>query len=258
MGADRRATDPVRTEESSDRSMAVFERETRSASGARTWLREFLHRTGIPEATQADAVLVVSELVTNALRHGLGQIVTRASVRRDGDVDVSVTDSGPEQPHLMEFDPQRVGRGRPPRRRPGGLGVGGCSVPRRQDGLGPHRGSRRASAGADRQDPDGAETRTPWGRFVAGSPSRWARPPNTTATIRNQPQPTARPPISRSPSGPRAAPDWPPRRWRSGRRRRPAAPGPGGGGPARGSGPPPAMPPPPPRCGRRGTKRRRS
>ena len=109
MASDRRPTDPVRTDDSSDMAMTVLARETRSASVARSWLRRFLDGAGLPEPVQADAALVISELVTNALRHGLGEIVARAKVGDDGHVDVSVTDSGAEQPQLQEVDPERVG-----------------------------------------------------------------------------------------------------------------------------------------------------
>jgi anti-sigma regulatory factor (Ser/Thr protein kinase) len=108
MGPDR-PTDPVRTDDSSDISVAVLARETRSASVARSWLRGFLDGVGMPEPVQADAALVISELVTNALRHGLGEIVARAKIGDDGHVDVSVTDSGSEQPELQAVDPGRVG-----------------------------------------------------------------------------------------------------------------------------------------------------
>jgi anti-sigma regulatory factor (Ser/Thr protein kinase) len=109
MASDRRPTDPVRTDDSSDMAMAVLARETRSASVARSWLRGFLDEAGMPEPVQADAALVISELVTNALRHGLGEIVARATIGGDGHVDVAVTDSGAEQPVLQAVDPERVG-----------------------------------------------------------------------------------------------------------------------------------------------------
>ena len=109
MTSDRRRPDPVRTDDTFDQSMAVFARETRSASVARSWLRGFLDEAGLPEPVQADAALVISELVTNALRHGLGEIVARARIGDDGHVDVSVTDSGAEQPELQAVDPERIG-----------------------------------------------------------------------------------------------------------------------------------------------------
>ena len=45
----------------------------------------FLHGRQLPEAQRQDAELVISELVTNALRHGLGDVVVRTSLA-DGDL----------------------------------------------------------------------------------------------------------------------------------------------------------------------------
>ena len=62
-------------------------------------------------------MLVISELVTNALRHGLGDVVVRASVDDHTAVRVSVTDSGAEQPRLLPPDPRRTRWRRPAHRR---------------------------------------------------------------------------------------------------------------------------------------------
>ena len=88
--------------------MVVFGREMRSVRRAREWLRAFLGaRVSVAQAD--DAILMVSELVTNALRHGLGDVVVRASIEELTSVRVSVTDSGPEQPTLLPLDPTRIG-----------------------------------------------------------------------------------------------------------------------------------------------------
>ena len=89
--------------------MVVFPRDIDAVGAARRWLAEFLdgHRRSATE-TQ-DAELVVSELVTNALRHGLGDVVVRSALI-DGDLlQFSVTDSGPELPELQPVDPDRIG-----------------------------------------------------------------------------------------------------------------------------------------------------
>ncbi len=99
--------DEVRADERSDRAMAVLPRDRRSAVDARDWLRGFL--AGRVSATLTDdALLVLSELTTNALRHGLGEAIVRATLD-DGMLQLSVTDSGDELPALQPVDPTRVG-----------------------------------------------------------------------------------------------------------------------------------------------------
>ena len=101
--------DPVRAEEGADQDMAVFARDIDAVSAARRWLMAFVHDRGLPRAQRQDAELVISELVTNALRHGLGDVVVRASVAEDDVLQVSVTDSGPELPAMQPVDPGRIG-----------------------------------------------------------------------------------------------------------------------------------------------------
>jgi anti-sigma regulatory factor (Ser/Thr protein kinase) len=100
--------DPIRADPSVPHVMAVFPRTTNSVAGARSWLTSFLHANHTAPAVTADAVLVISELVTNALRHGVGDIVTRGALS-DGEVRLSVTDSGSELPGMLPIDPQRIG-----------------------------------------------------------------------------------------------------------------------------------------------------
>ena len=88
--------------------MAVFARDVLSVSSAREWLSRFLADHHVTSTVSADACLVLSELVTNALRHGLGDIVTLGSVD-DAEVRVSVTDSGDELPDLLPTSPDRIG-----------------------------------------------------------------------------------------------------------------------------------------------------
>jgi len=89
--------------------MVVLPRDIDAVGAARRWLAEFLdgHHRSVTE-TQ-DAELVVSELVTNALRHGLGDVVLRSALTDDDVLQVSVTDSGPELPELQPVDPDRIG-----------------------------------------------------------------------------------------------------------------------------------------------------
>ena len=64
--------------------MAVFDRRVESAADARSWLTSFLHERDVEQPTVMDASLVVSELVTNALRHGEGPTVLRGLADGDG------------------------------------------------------------------------------------------------------------------------------------------------------------------------------
>jgi anti-sigma regulatory factor (Ser/Thr protein kinase) len=91
-----------------ERSMAVFDRRVESAADARTWLTSFLHERDVDEPTMMDAALIVSELVTNALRHGEGSTVLRAALS-PAEVQLSVTDSGDGEPRMLPPDPDRIG-----------------------------------------------------------------------------------------------------------------------------------------------------
>ena len=89
-------------------SMAVFDRHVGSAAEARSWLSDFLSRSAVAVKVCEDAILVISELVTNALLHGQGRPVVRAGIT-PGLLELSVTDTGPELPELLARDPERIG-----------------------------------------------------------------------------------------------------------------------------------------------------
>jgi anti-sigma regulatory factor (Ser/Thr protein kinase) len=91
-----------------NRSMAVFDRRVESAAEARSWLASFLNERDVEDATRGDAALVVSELVTNALRHGEGPTVLRVALTATV-VQLSVTDSGDGVPRMLPPEPGRVG-----------------------------------------------------------------------------------------------------------------------------------------------------
>ena len=88
--------------------MVVYERQAVSVGEARSWIEAFLTERAIDDAVRDDAQLVVSELVTNALMHGDGALVLRASITGAA-VQVSVTDSGDELPEVLPLDPTRIG-----------------------------------------------------------------------------------------------------------------------------------------------------
>jgi anti-sigma regulatory factor (Ser/Thr protein kinase) len=70
-----------------------------SAAAARERVRELLLLAGVDldSITAADALLVTSELVTNAIRHGGGVVAFRAGVD-DGRLHLSVADADPRLP----------------------------------------------------------------------------------------------------------------------------------------------------------------
>lgn len=88
------------------------------SAGARLWLRTFLQNHDAARPAADDAVLVVSELVSNALLHsrsGLpgGEITVIAAVR-PGRLRLEVTDQGdprPAGPGAVALDPDERGRG---------------------------------------------------------------------------------------------------------------------------------------------------
>jgi anti-sigma regulatory factor (Ser/Thr protein kinase) len=100
--------DPVRTESDGQHALAVFARDVVSVSSARNWLARFLAGHQVTSTVSADASLVLSELVTNALRHGLGDIVALGSLA-DDEVRVSVIDAGDELPDLLPTTPDHIG-----------------------------------------------------------------------------------------------------------------------------------------------------
>ena len=78
-----------------------------SASRARDFVRGHLAEHGLAHLTD-EIQLVVSELVTNALRHGEGPTVLRAALTATV-VQLSVTDSGDGVPRMLPPEPGRVG-----------------------------------------------------------------------------------------------------------------------------------------------------
>ena len=98
----------VRADDRVDHVMTLFPRDPRTAARARDWLGSFL-AGAVDPGHASDAALVLSELATNALQHGLGDVVIRASIDAEGAVQMSVTDSGDELPALLPADPTRIG-----------------------------------------------------------------------------------------------------------------------------------------------------
>jgi anti-sigma regulatory factor (Ser/Thr protein kinase) len=94
-----------------DELSTVFPSVAPSASGARRFVAAALRRWQCADDVVDLALLLTSELVTNAYRHAGTE--TRVSVRRDDQcVHVEVRDVGPGEPELRPHDTDRVdGRG---------------------------------------------------------------------------------------------------------------------------------------------------
>ncbi|MEV0975433.1 ATP-binding protein [Streptomyces sp. NPDC049915] len=85
---------------------------TARVSDARHALRAFLacvrYRTPVPPPLVLDAELVVSELVTNAIRHAPGPCGLTLQLS-DEELAITVRDTSTERPTVHRRDPQRVG-----------------------------------------------------------------------------------------------------------------------------------------------------
>jgi anti-sigma regulatory factor (Ser/Thr protein kinase) len=86
----------------------VLRRDTSAIGAARRWVSSMLAAGTVAPHRCEDALLVVSELVTNALRHGDGQIEARLSVDRAG-VSLFVSDDGRELPAVRRGDASASG-----------------------------------------------------------------------------------------------------------------------------------------------------
>jgi anti-sigma regulatory factor (Ser/Thr protein kinase) len=87
----------------------TLRRRPEAAREARCEVRDLCRSHGADLV--GDAELVVSELVTNAVRHGAGAITLVLDLLPDG-VRVAVADGGPGAPTVCDAEPERIdGRG---------------------------------------------------------------------------------------------------------------------------------------------------
>jgi anti-sigma regulatory factor (Ser/Thr protein kinase) len=101
--------DASHSEATGDQSALDLPRLRSSVRSARAFVREALSSASDTERDKAE--LIVSELVTNALEHGKGEIVVRV-IARDREQLISVDDDEPTEPVLREIDPGSArGRG---------------------------------------------------------------------------------------------------------------------------------------------------
>ncbi|MGW2657549.1 ATP-binding protein [Streptomyces sp. NPDC001478] len=89
----------------------AFQPDTSAVARMRDSTDAFLGRLGMPRPMSSDVVLVVSELVTNAIKHGHGEVELVVRVV-SGKVTVSVTDENPAPAVLKMPGPDDLsGRG---------------------------------------------------------------------------------------------------------------------------------------------------
>jgi anti-sigma regulatory factor (Ser/Thr protein kinase) len=77
-----------------DRLLLDLERSSTSPGAARKAVRDYSFRHGLAGSTLDAALLVASELVTNAVRHGDAPITLCVELMRDGALRVEVCDAG--------------------------------------------------------------------------------------------------------------------------------------------------------------------
>ncbi|MFJ6669428.1 ATP-binding protein [Streptomyces sp. NPDC091383] len=78
-----------------DHHQYAFDGDTRAPAQARDHVREALGSWQVPEDTVEAAVLLVSELTTNAVKHTRSPRIGLELLRREGEVEMAVQDSGP-------------------------------------------------------------------------------------------------------------------------------------------------------------------
>lgn len=79
-------------------------RDPRSVSEARRFVDRLLRRRAVPDDTREWALLVSSELVTNAYQHGEGEIELRVNVLDDR-LRIEVIDEGRRQAPVVRTEP---------------------------------------------------------------------------------------------------------------------------------------------------------
>lgn len=90
-------------------SALAFSGDTGGLAEVRRWVDDFLTDAGVSRACIDDAVLVVSELTSNAVRHGAGDVVCEIAMVEPGRCFLSVVDFGGGRPGIVERDHIDVG-----------------------------------------------------------------------------------------------------------------------------------------------------
>jgi anti-sigma regulatory factor (Ser/Thr protein kinase) len=87
---------------------AVVPNRPDSTPATRAFLSRLLDGWGLPDEVIADAGLLATELMSNAVRHGAGTVTLRVEVE-DGVVQVQVHDEAEALPAVRETDPTSLG-----------------------------------------------------------------------------------------------------------------------------------------------------
>lgn len=95
-------------------SAVAYDGRSPMIAAARAFTAAFLQRArtrgvAVDRSRGEDAQLVVSELVTNAVRHAPGPCSLSLDLR-DGRLTIAVSDTSPEQLAPRPFEPQRIGQ----------------------------------------------------------------------------------------------------------------------------------------------------
>lgn len=121
--------------------------EARSIAHARHWVRTFLDGMGADERCVEHAVLIASELTSNAIRHGIGEVVCELVWQTDQRCILTVIDFGPGTPDVVDREPGEIG----------GLGLVIVDHLAREWGVAPFDGGKAVFAVFDtRSDGSGA------------------------------------------------------------------------------------------------------
>jgi hypothetical protein len=96
------------------RAVASYDTRSLIIGQARGFVGAFLDRAAVrgvtvAEVKRGDALLVVSELVTNTMRHAPG-LCTLALALHEGQLEIAVSDTSGRLPEAQPFQPQRVGQ----------------------------------------------------------------------------------------------------------------------------------------------------
>jgi anti-sigma regulatory factor (Ser/Thr protein kinase) len=89
------------------RTTKTFPRDAKSSHDARLWATPFLLAAGM-DGSSPDALVVLTELVTNAITHGTGQVTVNLE-RGQHRVRIEVTDTGRGEPRVLGADPEASG-----------------------------------------------------------------------------------------------------------------------------------------------------